>query len=312
MCPVKEEPREDSSNEDPSIEVRTEPYSVAILAEQEQMGFSCHSASEGETAWKCNLKEEPQEDSFNEDPIIEVKTEPYNVPVLAGQDQMGHSRHSASEGARETCGMLHVKEHHRGTCVQASSSCTFSNVQLGISTGTVVPRFNNTELHTMDLVHVQLPGQQQLHKRTHAGEKLYKCDFCPAEFKQSSDLHCHKWTHTGQKPYKCDVCPAEFVWSGYLRDHKQTHTGKKLYKCDLCPAVCIQRSDLKCHKRTHTGEKPYKCDVCPGEYTQSGVLHRHKRTHTGEKPYKCDLCPAEYSQSSDLRRHKKTHTGENP
>ncbi|XP_064468040.1 uncharacterized protein LOC135378842 isoform X3 [Ornithodoros turicata] len=96
-CRIKEEPREESSNEDPITAVKTEPYNVGIIAEQEQMGHSCGSASQGVTAGMCHIKEEPREDSLNEHPIIEVKTEPYNIAVLTEQDQMGHNCDSTSE-----------------------------------------------------------------------------------------------------------------------------------------------------------------------------------------------------------------------
>ncbi|XP_064468042.1 uncharacterized protein LOC135378842 isoform X5 [Ornithodoros turicata] len=100
-CRIKEEPREESSNEDPITAVKTEPYNVGIIAEQEQMGHSCGSASQGVTAGMCHIKEEPREDSLNEHPIIEVKTEPYNIAVLTEQDQMGHNCDSTSEGTTE-------------------------------------------------------------------------------------------------------------------------------------------------------------------------------------------------------------------
>ncbi|XP_064465476.1 uncharacterized protein LOC135377060 [Ornithodoros turicata] len=89
MCDVKGEPREESSKEHAIVEVKTEPYNVAIFTGQDQMGRKCDSTSEGVTAGTCPIKEEPREESSNEDPIIEVKTEAYNVPVLAEEEQMG-------------------------------------------------------------------------------------------------------------------------------------------------------------------------------------------------------------------------------
>ncbi|XP_064483524.1 uncharacterized protein LOC135396466 isoform X2 [Ornithodoros turicata] len=47
MCHIKEEPLADSSNEYPIVEVKTEPYHTAILAEQDQMRHRHDPTSEG-------------------------------------------------------------------------------------------------------------------------------------------------------------------------------------------------------------------------------------------------------------------------
>ncbi|XP_064468259.1 zinc finger protein ZFP2-like isoform X2 [Ornithodoros turicata] len=300
------------------VRVKLEPPDVPCLPEegQTQQQHCNESPSEGDadgvTAGIGDIKEEPREDSSNECPVVEVKTEPYNVPILTEQDQMRHSCDSTSEGTRQSTATLCIKDQSIGTCDKASSSCIILKAQLNITTRTVEPRFDNTELGTMDLVHLQLPGHLQLHMWKHTGEKPYKCDVCPAGFSSSSHLRVQKTTHTGEKPYKCDLCPGHFSQKTDLQRHKRTHTGEKPYKCDVCPAGFSHSSYLRVHKRTHTGEKPYKCDVCPAGFSQKTDLQRHKRTHTGEKPYKCDLCPRYFSQKTDLQRHKRTHTGEKP
>ncbi|XP_064468247.1 zinc finger protein 235-like isoform X2 [Ornithodoros turicata] len=267
----------------------------------------------GATAGMCDIKEEPQEDSSNEDPSIEVKTEPYNVPVLAGQEQIEHSCDPTSEEFFESMDL----QRHKGTNTgEKLYKCNVCPAVFSQSRHLQVHKRTHTgeKPYKCDVCAAEfsLSGNLRQHKRTHTGEKPYKCDFCPAEFSQKGNLQYHKRMHTGEKPYKCDACPAEFSRHEHLQVHKRTHTGEKPFKCHVCLAEFSQKGNLQYHKRTHTGERPYKCDVCPAEFRWNQSLLNHKRTHTGEKPYKCKVCPAEFTRSAEMQCHKRTHTGEKP
>ncbi|XP_064468299.1 zinc finger protein ZFP2-like isoform X1 [Ornithodoros turicata] len=338
MCHIKEEPREEDKQ--PITVVKTEPYNVAILAGQEQMEHKAQqrhcgvSTPEGATPGMCHIKEEPRDEDKR--PITVVKTEPYNVTILAGQEQMEHKvqqRHcggSATEGdnygAREGTRMLHLEKQPRGPCSRASTSCASSNPLFNTNTTTDEPQFDNSSLvTTSDRLSDQSKAWEAGKSTTFAHEKdrLYKCTVCLATCIDIGHLEDHLMAHK-TKPLTCNTCSATFCDASTLRAHAKSHTGEGLHKyatlaratgaCkgDLGPAEFSQSTSLSDHNRTQTGVKLYKCNLCHAEFSDVTKLRSHKLTHKGERPCKCDLCPADYSQRTYLLQHKRTHTGKKP
>ncbi|XP_064458777.1 zinc finger protein 235-like [Ornithodoros turicata] len=230
-------------------------------------------------------------------------------------------------GARESTGMLHIKDQPRGACNQEPLACTSSNAQLKISTTTAELRFNNTTLVTMTGQPTErLPDENkpcavtckskaslkrhmfaQCHSEpekcptappsdVQMGEG-FGCSSSPSAFSRSESDENHMSKCTDEEPCKRDLSPVRFSECTSLQQYRQAHMGEKPHKCDLCPAEFRQGVLLRRHRRTHTGERPYECDVCPKKFGQIGHLHVHKQTHMGGKPFKCDLCPAEYTQT---------------
>ena len=113
------------------------------------------------------------------------------------------------------------------------------------------------------------------------------CEYCGKVFKNCSNLTVHRRSHTGEKPYKCQMCNYACAQSSKLTRHMRTHgrMGKDIFKCRFCEmpfsvASTLEKHMRKCVVNANKGgpqprsasERPQSTGVAPPPISPVGLL----------------------------------------
>ena len=98
------------------------------------------------------------------------------------------------------------------------------------------------------------------------------CEFCGKVFKNCSNLTVHRRSHTGEKPYRCAICAYACAQSSKLTRHMKTHGGSGRVALGQSP---VQPYDRAGSALRHGGA--YRCRFCDVPFGQLSSLDRHIR-----------------------------------
>lgn len=143
-------------------------------------------------------------------------------------------------------------------------------------------------------------------RRSHTGEKVFKCEYCSEKFLAKAGRSAHMQRHPEKLPYKCSICKRRQQTKEGWQKHNKICIARRRLECHLCgysyPRFTIK--GLKMHMRKHTGEKPFQCQFCQKYYPRPEALAQHIQRHRDLFKFKCAQCHRRFWNDVLRKQHE--------
>lgn len=165
-------------------------------------------------------------------------------------------------------------------------------------------RVTTSSQNNFNSSHIASPNSQRLIKRDRRNDT---CEYCGKVFKNCSNLTVHRRSHTGEKPYKCELCAYACAQSSKLTRHMKTHGrgGNEAFHCRYCSMPFSVASTLEKHMR-RCEHNPQIAAVFKQQQQQGQTSGSTTRKSTNDVKHEFsiddneELMPEDYSSFAEI------------
>ncbi|WAR20229.1 BC11A-like protein [Mya arenaria] len=227
----------------PGFEKHTDERELGLKRERPMDDSSIMSVSK-------MIKKEPQLEKVATPPVSFLPNMWFPPPNIEGMFNRFPLARLVNDGSPE------VTSNGIGLSLHHDNSYSSSAPQSSVTTSTPLPTNGST------------PNPPPRSKERSRNDT---CEYCGKIFKNCSNLTVHRRSHTGEKPYKCMLCSYACAQSSKLTRHMKTHGrfGKDVYKCKFCSMPFSVASTLEKHMRKCV-ENINRGPLLPGDGDDTG------------------------------------------